>query len=352
MTHPLFQTMTEQPAYDGKPAQVVELTNASGVSIVLMDIGASWLSCRLPLACGEHREVVLGVGSMSDFECQQSYMGVTVGRYANRIANGRFHINGRDYQLVTNQAGNCLHGGVSGFDKLRWNIVEQSTSSVMFSLHSADGDQGFPGNVEVSVRYQLNDDGKFDIEYIAHTDQATPVNLTNHAYFNLNGAAGELDARYHQLTINADYYLPTSEIGIPLGELETVQGTGFDFRHAKSVNQDLLADEQQQPAKGYDHSYWLDPKRDTQSPVATLVSQDQQVSLSVMTDKPAMQLYTGNWLAGTPARDGQEYADYSGLALETQFLPDSPNHPEWQQPSCILLPGEEYRYKTTYQFGF
>ncbi|MFM2589019.1 galactose-1-epimerase [Vibrio sp. TBV020] len=352
MTHPLFQTMTEQPAYDGKSAQLVELTNAAGVSIVLMDIGATWLSCRLPLACGEHREVVLGVGSMTDFECQQSYMGVTVGRYANRIANGRFHIDGSDYQLVTNQAGNCLHGGVTGFDKVRWNIVEQSANKVIFSLHSADGEQGFPGNLDVSVIYQLSDDGRFDIEYAAHTDKATPINLTNHAYFNLNGADGTYDARDHQLQIKADYYLPTTDVGIPLGKLENVDNTGFDFRVAKEVNQDFLVDEQQQSAKGYDHSYWFEPNRDVTVPIARLVSQDEKVAVSVLTDKPAMQLYTGNWLAGTPARNGEDYADYAGIALETQFLPDSPNHPEWQQPSCILEPNQEYRYKTTYQITF
>lgn len=352
MTHPLFQSMTEQPAYDGQPARLVELTNATGVSIVLMDIGATWLSCRLPLACGEHREVLLGVGAIADFECQQSYMGVTVGRYANRIANGLFHLNGQNHQLVTNQAGNTLHGGVSGFDKLRWQTVEQTTNSVTFSLLSPDGDQGFPGNLEVSVTYLLDDEGNFSIEYSAHTDKATPINLTNHAYFNLNGAGGTLDALKHTLTIDSNYYLPTTDVGIPLGNLDNVEGTGFDFRQAKSITQDFLLDEQQQPAKGYDHSYWFEPNRDVTVPVARLVSQDEKVAVNVVTDKPAMQLYTGNWLAGTPARNGEEYADYAGVALETQFLPDSPNHPEWQQPSCILEPNQEYRYKTTYQITF
>lgn len=352
MAHPLFESMTKQSAYDGQPAQLIELTNARGVSIVLMDIGATWLSCRLPLACGEQREVLLGVGAMADFECQQSYMGVTVGRYANRIANGLFDLEGQQVQLVTNQAGNSLHGGVTGFDKLRWEIVDQTAQRVTFSFQSPDGDQGFPGNLSVSVTYQLDNAGNFSIEYLAHTDKATPINLTNHAYFNLNGAGSELDARHHTLNVCSDYYLPTSDVGIPLGELESVSGTGFDFRVAKSITQDLLQDEQQQAAKGYDHSYWFEPNRDRTLPVASLVSEDSLVTMRVLTDKPAMQLYTGNWLAGTPARDGEEYADYAGVALETQFLPDSPNHPEWQQPSCILYPEQEYRYKTTYQFAF
>lgn len=351
MSHSLFQTMAEQPAYDGKPAQLIELTNAKGVSIVLMDIGATWLSCLLPLACGERREVLLGVGTMADFERQPSYMGVTVGRYANRIANGLFTIEGHDYSLAVNQAGNCLHGGVSGFDKQRWQVVEQHSHQVVFALRSADGDQGFPGQLDVQVRYALNDDGRFDIEYVASTDKATPVNLTNHAYFNLNGVGGKLDARAQQLQIDSAYYLPTSESGIPVGELSSVEGTGFDFRIAKSVAQDLLVDQQQQAAKGYDHSYWFAVNRDKTQPVATLTSHDKQVSLSVITDKPAMQLYSGNWLAGTPSRTEQDYCDYAGLALETQFLPDSPNHPEWPQPSCILQVGQEYRYQTSYHFS-
>lgn len=351
MENSLFHTMTEQLAYDGQPAQLFELTNVSGVRIVLMDIGATWLSCRLPLACGELREVLLGVGTMADFERQSSYMGVTVGRYANRIANGRFTLDGQSYQLSVNQAGNCLHGGISGFDKRRWQVIEQQSNTIIFGLSSADGDQGFPGNLDVQLRYQLHDDGRFDIEYTAHCDKATPINLTNHAYFNLNGSESELDARSHQLQIEADCYLPTNENGIPVGDLVSVEGTGFDFRRVKSVAQDLLADEQQQAAKGYDHSYWFDPQRDTSVPVATLTSQDQQVSVSVITDKPAMQLYCGNWLAGTPARAGKEYADYAGLALETQFLPDSPNHPQWPQSGVILRPGEEYRYQTTFQFS-
>lgn len=351
MTHTLLQSMTEQPAYDGKPAQLYQLTNAKGVRIVLMDIGATWLSCLLPLACGERREVLLGVGTMADFERQPSYMGVTVGRYANRIANGLFTIDGQVHKVSVNQAGNCLHGGAIGFNKRRWQLLEQQSDKVVFGLSSADGDQGFPGKLDVQLRYQLHDDGRFDIEYTAHCDKPTPVNLTNHAYFNLNGAGGELDARAHQLQIKADYYLPTNEVGIPLGDLACVEGTGFDFRSNKSIARDLLVDEQQKAAKGYDHSYWFDSQRDTTKSVARLTSQDQQVSLSVITDKPAMQLYCGNWLAGTPSRTGIDYEDYSGIALETQFLPDSPNHSEWPQPSVILRPDEEYRYQTTYHFS-
>lgn len=352
MTEPLSITMTQQAAFDGAPANVVELKNNTGMSVTFMDIGATWLSCRLPLANGELREVLLGVGTMGSFMQQQGYMGVTVGRYANRIANGLFEVNGEVFQVSTNQAGNCLHGGEEGFDKRRWKIESHSNQQVTFSLLSEDGDQGFPGNLEVQVTYMLTDDNQVSIAYFAKTDKATPVNLTNHAYFNLLGSEADLDCRSHRLTISAEQYLPTNEAGIPLGTLQDVKGTGFDFRNEKSVSEHFLQDEQQIAAKGYDHSYLFDVHRDVAKPVALVVSPDKKVHMSVVTNKPAMQLYTGNWLAGAPNRRGGEYQDYAGLALETQFLPDSPNHAEWAQPSCILEPEQEYRFCTTYQFAF
>jgi aldose 1-epimerase len=321
------------------------------MQVTFMDIGATWLSCILPLP-GEEREVLLGVSTMSGFNKQSSYMGVTVGRYANRIAKGQFAIDGEYFQVETNQAGNTLHGGPEGLDKRRWGIEEQGIDFVQFATVSPDGDQGFPGELSVSVRYQLTDDNKLSISYNAVSDKATPVNLTNHAYFNLLGAESGLDCKSHQLEIAALEYLPTNEVGIPLGELAPVIGTSFDFRQMKAVAQDFLAGEQQQAAKGYDHSFMLDPERDSSDCVARVSLPDESVSMSVYTDKPAMQLYTGNWLAGTPNRSDGCYSDYAGLALETQFLPDSPNHLEWQQPDCILKPGEQYSYTTQYRFDF
>ncbi len=230
-----------------------------------------------------------------------------------------FEVNGEAFQVSTNQAGNCLHGGEEGFDKRRWNIESQSEQQVTFSLLSEDGDQGFPGNLEVHVTYTLTDDNQVSIAYFAKTDKATPVNLTNHAYFNLLGAEADLDCRSHRLTIAADQYLPTNDVGIPLGALQDVKGTGFDFRNEKPVSEHFLQDEQQIAAKGYDHSYLFDAHRDVSKPVARVVSPDGKVHMSVVTNKPAMQLYTGNWLAGAPNRRGGEYQDYAGLALETQF---------------------------------
>ncbi|MCK6262495.1 galactose-1-epimerase [Vibrio sp. ZSDE26] len=350
MTQSLLTTMKKAVAYDGHPANLAELTNRNGFSIVVMDIGATWLSCQVPVHGEPSREVILGVSTMEDFQKHGTYLGATVGRYANRIANGQFEIDGQSYQVNTNQAGNCLHGGENGFDKRRWAIVEQSERCVVMRLHSVDGDQGFPGNLSVLVTYQLNDENQVSINYRATTDKATPVNLTNHSYFNLLGAESGEDCKQHAVQILADQYLPTTDTGIPLDKPVSVSDTSFDFRQPKTIAQDLFKGEQQVSAKGYDHSFVFNSKSQGVALVASVISPDEKIQLDVWTDKPAMQLYSGNYLAGTPNRRGGEYEDYAGLALETQFLPDAPNHPEWEHPSSILHPEQEYLSTTCYQF--
>ncbi|WP_413701123.1 galactose-1-epimerase [Psychromonas sp. KJ10-10] len=309
----------------------------------------AWLSCVVPVK-DEQREVLLGVANMVDFARHNTFLGVTVGRYANRIKQGCFTIEGQFYQLETNQLGNTLHGGPDGFDKRRWQISEQNNNSVTFSLLSSHGDQGFPGELQVSVCYCLTEDNQLNIGYQASTTKATLVNLTNHAYFNLMGAESGIDCKTHRLYINADRYLPTDDQGIPLGDFTNVKGTSFNFLEPKNITQDFLVDAQQQGAKGYDHSFILNKTSQKGDCVAEVFAPDDSIKMKVYTTKPALQFYTGNWLAGTPNRLGGEYKDYAGLALETQFLPDSPNHPEWEQPSPILNIGEEYAYQTSYQF--
>lgn len=348
-------TMTQGLANDGEPARIVTLKNQQGMQLVLMDIGATWLSCQLPMVCdakqSELREVLLGVSTMADFQRHTSYMGVTVGRYANRIESGQFEIDGQSYQVSTNQGQHCLHGGTQGFNQRRWQIKAQTEQSVTFTLYSPDGDQGFPGDLSLEVTYILTNDHAVQIEYQAKTTKATPINLTNHAYFNLMGAESGLNCLDHLLWIDSANYLPTNAEGIPEDHLQPVQQTSFDFQTEKTLAQDLLKDQQQQNAKGYDHSYWFSPERDFNRAVACLTSADRRVSLSVYTDKPAMQLYSGNWLAGTPNRQNSTYQDYAGVALETQFLPNSPNHPEWEHNDCILYPEQTYRYFTRYAFS-
>ncbi|MDG3086359.1 galactose-1-epimerase [Vibrio hannami] len=351
MTVDLAKTMIQGPAYDGKPAQVYELRNANGMVVTFMDIGATWLSCKLPLDGGE-KEVLLGVGNMTDFKEHTTYLGATVGRFANRIAGGRFSIGEKSYQTPLNQGENILHGGPEGFNKRRWDVADICSNSILFVLVSPDGDQGFPGEVNATVTYTLTNDNEVSIRYTATTDKPTPINLTNHAYFNLEDAESGSDCREHKVKINARYYLPTDAAGIPLGEFDAVKNTNFDFMESKPISRDFLKDEEQVNAKGYDHSFIFNPLRDVKEPIVEVENRDGSVSMQVFTDKPAMQFYTGNWNSGTPRRIGGMYEDYSGFALETQFLPDAPNHPEWPQPNSVLNPGEVYQYKTRYKFSF
>lgn len=345
----IHQTMTQEVAFDGRPAKIFTLVNANGMSVSFMDIGATWLSCQVMVE-GKAREVLLGVSSMAQHRQQSAYLGATVGRYANRIKSGKFSYQDQEYQLQPNQAGNCLHGGPDGFDKRRWNVELSEPKVLVFSLLSEHGDQGFPGNLMVQVRYELSEDNEVTVRYSGTIDKACPVNLTNHAYFNLMGAEAGHDCLKHQLLINAAYYLPTDDKGIPQEELRSVTNTSFNFAISKTIGQDFMIDEDQKRASGYDHSFLLtDECRDGAVIAARAISPDGKLTLEVATTKPAIQLYTGNFLAGCPNRSGREYSNWAGFALETQFLPDSPNHPEWGQPSCILLPKQSYQHRTVYR---
>ena len=352
----LHDTMTMEAAYDGRPAKLFTLTNVSGMTATFMDIGATWLSCTVPVSgegdksC-EAREVLLGCATMTDHCKQTAYFGATVGRYANRIAHGQFTIDGETTQVATNHAGNTLHGGPEGYDKRRWTIESPSDSKLVFSLLSQDGDQGFPGNLQVKVTFELTADNTVAISYQAEGDKPCPVNFTNHAYFNLAGEDAGDDCLLHELTINADHFVPTSDAGIPIGVLKPVDQTGFDFREAKSIGQDLLSDPEQVLAKGYDHAFIMPPElTDGISDIAKAVSPDQKVTMAVQTTKPAVQLYTGNFLAGTKGTSG-EYRIHQGFCLETEYLPDAPNHPEWPGDS-ILRPKQIYAHYTGYRFTF
>ncbi|PAA96388.1 galactose-1-epimerase [Serratia fonticola] len=335
-------------APDGQPFILTTLKNAAGMTVTLMDWGATWLSALLPLKSGEQRELLLGCQTPQDYLHQGAYLGATVGRYANRIAHASLNIDGKPHPLIANQGEHQLHGGPNGFHARRWQIVKQDEQQVVYQLHSPDGDQGFPGNLDVTLTYRLTAEHRLEIEYQAQTDRACPVNLTNHAYFNLDGAGH--DARQQRLQLFADRYLPVDGDGIPCAELTAVAGTGMDFRQPKTLQQDLLRDRDQQRVKGYDHAYLLhDTCHGLASPAAHLWSADGKVAMTVFTTAPALQLYSGNYLGGTPARDGGSYQNYAGIALESEFLPDSPNHPEWPQPDCWLEPGQRYQSATHYQ---
>lgn len=331
-------------APDGQPWRITTLRNASGMVATFMDWGATWLSARVPMNDGSVREALLGCATPSDYLSQTAYLGATVGRYANRIARSTISRDGQTFHLTANQGAHQLHGGPEGFDRRRWQIVRQAAQEVEYRLDSPAGDQGYPGTLLVSLTYRLEDDNTLSIAYQATVDETCPVNLTNHAYFNLDAVHG--DARQHSLQLNADRYLPVDNEGIPNADLKAVAGTSFDFRQAKTVAQDFLSDDDQRAVKGYDHAFLLN---DGEQPAAELWSADGKLKLTVFTTAPALQFYSGNYLDGTPAREQGVYTAFQGIALESEFLPDSPNHPEWPQPDCWLAPGESFQCVTRYR---
>lgn len=341
-------TTTEIFCPDGQPLNLIKLTHASGSKLNFIDWGATWVSCRMPVA-GAEREVLLGHATLADYFTQQGYLGATVGRFANRIGNSRIERDGRVSQLTPNQGVHQLHGGPVGLSGRRWKILEQGESHVVFGIESPDGDQGYPGNLVATVCYRLEDGLRVSMEYTATVDAPCPVNFTNHAYFNLDGSA--TDVREHVLKIAAHEYLPTDENLIPLGHLAPVAGTGFDFNVPKKIGADFLVDAQQKTALGYDHAFQLDSScRGMKAVAASVVSGDGKLTMDLLTTKPAMQFYSGNHLAGISARNGGTYLPHQGLALETEFLPDCPNHPEWPEANCWLMPGETYRQTTVLVF--
>lgn len=324
--------------------QLFTLHNAY-LKITLSDFGASWLSCQVKVA-DEWREVLVTT-TPQRWQEQTAYFGATIGRYANRIAQGRYHLNGKTYTLAQNHGENNLHGGQYGADKQLWQVVETNTQAVTFRKIFADGEEGFGGKVEACVTYRLNETA-LEIEFHALSDAATPLCLTNHAYFNLSG---EASIHQHHLQIHAAQYLPVDQHGIPNAPLKPVENSGFDFRQAKPIGEALLKDADQQVVKGYDHAFLLTKHLAKNSPLQTACTLSvADLCLTLSTTMPALQLYTGNWLGGQPNLSNSTYSDYAGVALEPEYLPDTPNHPEWWQFGGITQAGETYRHTICYCF--
>ncbi len=339
-------TGTTVTAPDGKPVTCMRIAN-EGLQLELMDWGATWLSCMVPMKNFSHREVLLGCKSLEDWFAQKSYLNATVGRYANRIKMARISHNGLDYALEANQGKHQLHGGRGGFSNRRWTVLEESREHVSLGIQSADGDQGFPGNLNLRVIYRVLPGQRIQMQCDGTVDAPSPVGLTHHAYFNLNGCRS--DIRQHRLQISAARYMPVDAELIPFGDLAQVAGSSFDFRTAHVIGERFLADEQQKLAGGYDHSFLLDEAR-TDKAAAVLDAADDELQMRLYTNSPAVQFYSGNFLAGTSAREGGQYAANDGLCLEPGFLPDSPNHPEWPQPDCWLAPGQTYHQTVIWEF--
>jgi aldose 1-epimerase len=346
---------TTKAMFQGKPVELATLKNSHGLEVQAINYGGIITAIKVPDKSGAVADVVLGFDRPETYWAEPTppYFGAIVGRYGNRIAKGQFTLGGTTYKLATNNGANHLHGGVRGFDKVLWDMATKDTaegSSVILTRTSPDGEEGYPGNLHATVTYTLTEKNELIVEYRATTDKATPINLTQHTYFNLAGE-GSGDILGHQLMINADRYTPVDDTLIPTGELAPVSGTPFDFRQPTAVGARIDADHPQLKAgKGYDHNFVLNKKGPGLQLAARLTDPKSGRTLEVSTTEPGVQFYTGNFLDGTiKGKGGHVYALRGALCLETQHFPDSPNKKAF--PSTILQPGKVYSSKTVMTFS-
>jgi aldose 1-epimerase len=339
---------------DGADVRIFTLTNANGLVARVTEYGATLTELWVPDRDGTLADVVLGYARLDDYVGAPFYLGATLGRVANRIANGKFTLDGQTYALATNRAPNHLHGGVRGFDKRIWTsrpgaagtrpLGGGSAANVTFNYTSPDGEEGYPGTLNVTVTYTLTDANELRIDYSATTDKPTPINLTNHSFFNLAGSGTILD---HVLTLNAARYTPVSASLVPTGEIAPVNGTALDFTRPRRIGDRI--DEVRSFANGYDHNFVLDAGGGTPALAARVEEPRSGRILEIWTTEPGVQFFTGNRFDGTfPGVGGAVYQRHAGFALEPQHFPDSINHPEF--PSVVLRPGETFTSSTVYRF--
>lgn len=324
-----------------------------GIEMMVTNLGGRIMTLMVEDRDGNVADVVLGYLTPEQYikDNPERFFGAVCGRYANRIANGKFTIDGEEYSLAVNNGPNALHGGIVGFDSTVWDVVEVSDSLIKFRYVSADGEEGYPGEVTMDVLYELTEDGELVIEYEATTTKATHINLTQHSYFNLKGE-GCGDVCDHIMTINADGYLPVDETSIPLGHVESVEGTPFDFRVAKLIGKDIEADnEQLRIGRGWDHCWVLNGKEGAMRLAAIVDEPASGRRMECYTDQPGMQCYTSNWVDGSvTSKDGEgKYLFRGAVALEMQKFPDTPNKPQF--PTTLVLPGERYTHRCIYKFS-
>jgi aldose 1-epimerase len=339
---------------DGKDVTLVTLSNGKGMTAKILSLGAALYALEVPDRNGRPGDVVLGYPDLKGTFAKPQYFGATVGRYANRIAKGRFTLDGHAYAVPVNDGPNSLHGGKLGFDKVLWTVarLESGTRpSVTMTYASPDGDQGYPGTLTVTARYTLDDSNQLSIEYTATTDKPTIVNITNHTYWNLAGE-GSGSVMDHELTIAGDAYLPTDATAIPTGEVRSVAGTAFDFRRPKPIGRDIRDAKEQQLlfGRGYDHN-WVISRKEAAQPreVARVHDPRSGRVLSLWSTQPGLQFYSGNFLDGTTSgKAGGVYRQGDAFVLEPQIFPDTPNQPAFG--SARLAPGQTYRNAMTYRF--
>jgi aldose 1-epimerase len=329
------------------------LTNKNGMRVEITNYGARVVTLEVPDRTGKSDDVVLGFDSLSGYLTDNPYFGAVVGRYGNRIAKGRFMLDGKEYKLAVNNGANSLHGGIKGFDKVVWTAKDVSGpegQAVELIYMSHDGEEGYPGNLATTVRYTLTDNNELKIHYTATTDKDTILNLTNHSYFNLAGQ-GNGDILGHEMMIAADRYTPVDAGLIPIGELGPVADTPFDFKRPTAIGARINNDnEQLKIAKGYDHNFVLNTAGSSTAVAIRVHEPKTGRVMEVYTDQPGVQFYTGNFLDGSiRGKGGKVYGFRAAFCLETQHFPDSPNHPQF--PSAELKPGETYNTTTTYKFS-
>lgn len=328
---------------DGTPVDKYSLSNSRGLAAEIITYGGTLVSLSMPDRRGKSANVNLGFDTLEEYPAKSPFFGALVGRFANRITRGKFALEGRQYQLACNDGPNHLHGGVKGYDKVVWKakpFQEKSSAGVAFSYTSPDGEEGYPGTLRMTIAYRLTEENELSFEYSARTDQPTPVNLTQHSYWNLAGAGLVLD---HELTLDCPFYIPVDSELMPTGEVLAVRGTPMDFTTAKPIGRDIG-----KVTGGFDHC-WVAGRADRSfKRIAVLYEPSGGRGMEVWTTMPGVQFYSGNFLNGLPGAGGAVYNRHAGLCLETEFFPDAVNRPHF--PSCILHPGEVYSHKTTHRF--
>jgi len=337
----------------GQNVNLYTLSNANGIKIGVMDYGASLISAVVPDNKGKFEDIAIGYDNFDSYVCNNGYFGGIVGRFGNRIANGRFKLDGTEYILNTNNNGQHLHGGIKGFNAVMWSSesFENATGvGVKFTYLSKDGEEHYPGNLNVTAVYTLTNDNELKIDYTATTDKATPINLTQHGFWNLAGA-GNGDILKHEMMINADKFTPVDKFLIPSGELRDVKNTPMDFTQPTAIGTRIdNEDRQLKFGGGYDHNWVLNKTDDLLTPACRVFEPTSGRVLEVYTTEPAMQFYSGNYFDGTvTGRGGKVYNYRCAMAIEPQHFPDSPNQPKF--PNTILRPGETYKSQTVYKFS-
>ena len=335
---------------DGKKTDLYILRNKNNMEVCITNFGGRIVSVMVPDKDGQMRDVVLGFDSIQDHICKPSDFGASIGRYANRINQGKFTLDGVEYQLPRNNYGHCLHGGPQGFQYRVYDAVQLNPQELQLTYVAKDGEEGFPGNITCKVLMKLTDDNAIDIQYEAETDKPTIVNMTNHSYFNLDGDAGS--NAEHLLTIDADYYTPVDSTFMTTGEIVPVEDTPMDFRTPMPVGERINDFDfvQLKNGNGYDHNWVLNAKGDINRRAASLKSQKTGIVLDVYTNEPGVQVYAGNFLDGSlTGKKGITYNQRASVCLETQKYPDTPNKPEW--PSAVLRPGEKYMSQCIFKFS-